>query len=545
MFALVFNTPADGILSMLRGVDDLRQHQLGECQQKVNKLKMTASFFYDSRDSGRDMKMSAPSQYVLAKTETDHELSKLVTIKQEEDDTLPPQRVPSKEYLAAKRQYEQNLLMRQQYLMSQAALSEDQKQYLIRRGVVTPSQTADKLSHPGHSLPNRSYDRPSAYPQHVTTSNVQYSMVMPPQAAPTMASGVQRVPPHMIIQPQYPARVQPTHSHGVQRISIRPGVQYANVPMMHYMPYQGDFETPTYISHQGQVHHVPPQSAFVYAQEEGPVTVQHIPYGYAQVPMNYAQGPALVFDSNANLQPTFIREETNTGRESLGTVSGGKKARLKRMRVPEGEEENDTGTKRTRSSKRKKTDNVAEGNANQHDDVNIDGPALPLTHGELLKQKKRNMAFPKGTFLVRYADLDSDQYAGHIWLVDNHQLLQKYTYDGLDASNVKVFSRTERYSGWLCTCPWLYHPLSDVKSILGNMEKVSITNYPTRDELFARREEEKLKAPEPEPMEEHQETVPSDGDHSGDEHDIDVNDKEEVDDLPLFKTEPIEISAEN
>ncbi|ETN70028.1 hypothetical protein NECAME_00976 [Necator americanus] len=316
-------------------------------------------------------------------------------------------------------------------------------------------------------------------------------MVMPPQAAPTMASGVQRVPPHMIIQPQYPARVQPTHSHGVQRISIRPGVHYANVPMMHYMPYQGDFETPTYISHQGQVHHVPPQSAFVYAQEEGPVTVQHIPYGYAQVPMNYAQGPALVFDSNANLQlggdpqenrplkeciihcfslfvANFIREETNTGRESLGTVSGGKKARLKRMRVPEGEEENDTGTKRTRSSKRKKTDNVAEGNANQHDDVNIDGPALPLTHGELLKQKKRNMAFP-----------------------------------------------------------------------------VSITNYPTRDELFVRREEEKLKAPEPEPMEEHQETVHSDGDHSGDEHDIGVNDKEEVDDLPLFKTEPIEISAEN
>lgn len=56
-------------------------------------------------------------------------------------------------------------------------------------------------------------------------------------------------------------------------------------------------------------------------------------------------------------------------------------------------------------------------------------------------------AVQKGTFLVRYADLDSDEYAGHIWLVDNHQLLQKYTYDGLDASNVKIFSRTERVSG--------------------------------------------------------------------------------------------------
>ncbi|VDO93535.1 unnamed protein product [Heligmosomoides polygyrus] len=82
----------------------------------------------------------------------------------------------------------------------------------------------------------------------------------------------------------------------------------------------------------------------------------------------------------------------------------------------------------------------------------------------------------KGTFLVRYADLDSDEYAGHIWLVDNHQLLQKYTYDGLDASNVKIFSRTERYSGWLCTCPWLYHPLEDVRGSLGNMEKVRNSN---------------------------------------------------------------------
>uniref|UniRef100_A0A0K0DIM8 Uncharacterized protein n=1 Tax=Angiostrongylus cantonensis TaxID=6313 RepID=A0A0K0DIM8_ANGCA len=127
---------------------------------------------------------------------------------------------------------------------------------------------------------------------------------------------------------------------------------------------------------------------------------------------------------------------------------------------------------------------------------------------------------PKGTFLIRYEDLDKPEYAGHIWLVDNHRLLQKYTFDGLYPSNVRVFSRTNRFSGWLYDRPWLYHPLYDVKSVLGKMEKVAIRNHPTRDELLARRNTESRRALETEleQMKVNEKTGASDGGCSDKEH---------------------------
>ncbi|KAJ1348523.1 hypothetical protein KIN20_003840 [Parelaphostrongylus tenuis] len=138
----------------------------------------------------------------------------------------------------------------------------------------------------------------------------------------------------------------------------------------------------------------------------------------------------------------------------------------------------------------------------------------------------------KGTFLIRYSDLDSSDYAGHVWLVDNHQLLQKYTYDGLDASNVKVYRRTERFSAWLYNAPWLYHPLRNVKD-LGNLEKVSIEEQPTKDELLARREAESKKATTleselSEVTEKTEVTGSSDDEHSDDEHEQETSMHEEL-----------------
>lgn len=92
---------------------------------------------------------------------------------------------------------------------------------------------------------------------------------------------------------------------------------------------------------------------------------------------------------------------------------------------------------------------------------------------------------------------------------------------------------------------FLEQNLVDPHSLDSWLVQVSITNYPTRDELFARREEEKMKAPDPEPEPEHteeaQETAHSDADHSGDEHDCDEQENEETEELPLFKAEPDEL----
>ncbi|EYC11755.1 hypothetical protein Y032_0049g1750 [Ancylostoma ceylanicum] len=442
----------------------------------------TASFFYESAEGAQRAGSSTSSQHAVNKAESTEKPSRLVPVKQEEPPSQP-QRVPSKEYLAAQRQYQQNLLQRQQYFLAPGALSQDQKEYLLRRGPVPPSQIPNRAPQPVPSLPNQCYARAPVYPQqNVPPSNVPYSVVLPPRATATRAPPIpQRLPPHMVVQPRYPSGVPIQPPLIPQRIPMRPGVQYANVPVR-YVPYEGELPppppppppAPAYIPQPGQVPHLPPQGTIVYTQDGRPIPVQHAQFAYAPVPMEYVQGPPVVYDNNMNFQNVIVKEEPVDPDEqkTIGNVEDGrKKRRLRKAKMAEGEGEDDVGTKRRRTGKRKRGENGVDGEASQQADANPDAPPPPLTHGELLKQKKRNMAFPKGTFLVRYADLDSTEYAGHIWLVDNHQLLQKYTYDGLDASSIKVFSRTERYSGWLCTCPWLYHPLPDVKNILGNMEK--------------------------------------------------------------------------
>ncbi|KAK6040104.1 hypothetical protein COOONC_22390 [Cooperia oncophora] len=302
------------------------------------------------------------------------------------------------------------------------------------------------------------------------------------------------------------------------------------------MRYEGDVNVPSY-SHYHQAE-VPALgvSPFPVHQQNGVPSMPQAQMGYSQVPYEY---PMHGSDYNNNM--TFRDVLGTEAVDGESAVDGGI---VKRRKRPRKVRTSDIMARRT--NKRKKLSSETEGAEASLADTNVlgDGPPPSLTHGELLKQKKKNMAFPKGTFLVRYADLDSDEYAGHIWLVDNHQLLQKYTYDGLDASNLKIFSRTERYSGWLCTCPWLYHPLSDVRGILGNMEKVCVRNHPTRDELFARREEESKKAPDPEPeqMDTAEEAVNSDTEHLCDEHEAIMGlPDDSLGEMPLFKTEEPDI----
>ncbi|KIH62359.1 hypothetical protein ANCDUO_07358 [Ancylostoma duodenale] len=387
----------------------------------------TASFFYESGDCAQRAGSSTSSQHAVIKVETSEKASKLAPIK-EEQPSPPPQRIPSKEYLAAQRQYQQNLQQRQQYFLAPGALSQDQKEYLLRRGSVPPSQFPSRVPHPSPALPNQCYTRAPVYPQqNVPPSNVPYSVVLPPRAVASRGPPIpQRLPAHMVMQPRYPSgvpAVPPPHAFVPQRMQMRPGVQYANVP----------------------------------------VRVSNIRYTSTSFRYYFNN---VFLDVIVKEEPVDPDEQNTT----FNVEDGRKKRRLRKAKMAEGEGEEDVGTKRRRTGRRKKGESGAEREANQQADANPDAPPPALTHGELLKQKKRNMAFP-----------------------------------------------------------------------------VSITNYPTREELFARREEEKLKAPEPEPEPEHteeaQETAHSDADHSGDEHDLDEQENEEAEELPLFKTESDELPA--
>ncbi|KHJ93579.1 hypothetical protein OESDEN_06508 [Oesophagostomum dentatum] len=380
-------------------------------------------------------------------------------------------------------------------------------------------------------------------------ANSQYQVGVPPgtvndRVQPTS----QRIAPQMIMPTRYSAGVQPAGAYLMQRISGGAGVQYAAVPVR-YLPREGELQTPVYITPQGQATQVPP-GTIVYMQDGRSVPIQPGQLAYTTVPLEYiqgTQGTPMAYDTNADIDNAVTKEEPADPTVEENTVKDGrKKRRLKRSKAVEGEDgATDVGTKKKRGRKRKKREGE-DGEEDKQPKNAGRAQRHSLGHGELLKQKKRNMAFPKGTFLVRYADLDNEEYAGHIWLVDNHQLLQKYTYDGLDACNVKVFSRTERYSGWLCTCPWLYHPLPDVKGVFGNMEKVAITNYPTREELLARREEELLKAPRPEPTKESQEAeemAHSDADHSEDEHEHEAQGNIQENTSPLPEPKPAKVTV--
>uniref|UniRef100_A0A8R1TS56 Uncharacterized protein n=1 Tax=Onchocerca volvulus TaxID=6282 RepID=A0A8R1TS56_ONCVO len=116
----------------------------------------------------------------------------------------------------------------------------------------------------------------------------------------------------------------------------------------------------------------------------------------------------------------------------------------------------------------------------------------------LSKQKNRvSMAFPvlrfnnydiqKGTFLIRYSDLetlDCDQ----IWCVDNHHMLLKYRLSTHIEGKRRLYlkSQPERFIGWKCEEPWHFYQLEVIERDRDN-SKVLIL-YPDAKELAECRE---------------------------------------------------------
>ncbi|VDO35857.1 unnamed protein product [Haemonchus placei] len=504
-----------------------------------------ASFFYEPGTSpGETATTSTSAQYAVAKVESTDGSYNANMVRHVPTVVHPQsQHIQTRGYILAHPQYQQQL-QRHHYYPQSAALAQQQREYLVRRdGIPTIQPGIQYYSQPSGQEQTGVITHPANIPYAMMQSAVQQQRL---QRNATATGGTQPVP--ILIRSRVPAGVQPQFQYGATQIGVKPELQYNGGEV--YMCYDGDVNLQSYNQYHAEVSPLGTNSFHV-NQQNGlsvQVPVHQAQFGYAQVPLEYAVGTP--HNNNVlNGQDAIIKAEAM---DEQTAVDGGLIKRRRRSRKSktdevtlEGEEAGGATVRKRRTSKRKKLINDIEGaeaSLAETNVVNGDSP-LPLTHGELLKQKKKNMAFPKGTFLVRYADLDSDNYAGHIWLVDNHQLLQKYTYDGLDASNLKIFSRTERYSGWLCMCPWLYHPLPDVMGILGNMEKVAVRNHPTRDELFARRDEESRKAPiiEEEHVDTAEEAVNSDVEHMCNEHE-DMTPKEELrGDSPLCKKEEPDI----
>ncbi|EFO17007.2 hypothetical protein LOAG_11496 [Loa loa] len=109
---------------------------------------------------------------------------------------------------------------------------------------------------------------------------------------------------------------------------------------------------------------------------------------------------------------------------------------------------------------------------------------------ELLCKQKSRMAFPKGTFLIRYCDLetlDSDQ----IWCVDNHHMLLKYRLTSHIEGKRRLYlkSQPERFIGWKCEEPWHFYELTVLERDRDG-SKVLIL-YPDAKELAECREKAK------------------------------------------------------
>ncbi|WKX91071.1 hypothetical protein Q1695_009704 [Nippostrongylus brasiliensis] len=429
-----------------------------------------------------------------------------------------------RDYASYQRQCQQQSLMqqRQQYYTQTVQLPQ-QRDYLIRQGHAIAQRFPISPVQPGIHYYGRASNAQEQQVIAAQAQNMSFPVMRPvlqqPQQRPQRNSVVpiERAP--FMVRQRGPAAVHPQLQYGTAAVAnVRTGIPYGSEQV--YVRYEGDVNHPVYSTYPTEV---PISDVSSMQQTEGvPVQCQ-----YPQYPVEYVMYPG-EYDNNVDFKDV-VKMEPCDQPTAIETASKMRRKRSKAVKATdimgEGDYGDCTPQGRKRTNKRKKFASELETgdqSFTEHSGTS-EGPSPPLTQGELLKQKKKNMAFPKGTFLVRYADLDSDEYAGHIWLVDNHQLLQKYTYDGLDSSNVKVFSRTERYSGWLCTCPWLYHPLTEVRGILGNFEKVSVTNHPTRDELLARREEERKKAPE---LNQDSLDVTQDGSDSEEEHSCDDNEEE-------------------
>uniref|UniRef100_A0AC34FX43 Uncharacterized protein n=1 Tax=Panagrolaimus sp. ES5 TaxID=591445 RepID=A0AC34FX43_9BILA len=84
---------------------------------------------------------------------------------------------------------------------------------------------------------------------------------------------------------------------------------------------------------------------------------------------------------------------------------------------------------------------------------------------EISKKSVYQMAFPKGTCVLRFADLNSENITDTIWLIENHILIRKLELEGPIAGGKPTFFRfTNRYQGWFYDEPWDFMPLTSVSN---------------------------------------------------------------------------------
>uniref|UniRef100_A0A0R3S678 Transcription initiation factor TFIID subunit 7 n=1 Tax=Elaeophora elaphi TaxID=1147741 RepID=A0A0R3S678_9BILA len=100
------------------------------------------------------------------------------------------------------------------------------------------------------------------------------------------------------------------------------------------------------------------------------------------------------------------------------------------------------------------------------------------------------MAFPKGTFLIRYCDLETLE-CDQIWCVDNHHMLLKYRLTSHIEGKRRLYlkSQPERYVGWKCEEPWHFHELTVLERDRDGSRVLIL--YPDAKELAECREKAK------------------------------------------------------
>ncbi|GMT29999.1 hypothetical protein PFISCL1PPCAC_21296 [Pristionchus fissidentatus] len=104
---------------------------------------------------------------------------------------------------------------------------------------------------------------------------------------------------------------------------------------------------------------------------------------------------------------------------------------------------------------------------------------------EEMRARKAKMTWPKGTFIVRLQDVKVRNGKDHIWLVDNHQLLQRYNNESgaVQPDGSRVYQKTDRYTGWMCHEGFHYFPLFDERHVLNQDGNKVTVMFPSEEEL--------------------------------------------------------------
>lgn len=84
--------------------------------------------------------------------------------------------------------------------------------------------------------------------------------------------------------------------------------------------------------------------------------------------------------------------------------------------------------------------------------------------GKVSRKNVYHLAFPKGTYVLRFSDL-SNHSTDTIWMIENHIMLRKLVLESsLIPGKATKFRMTNRYQGWYYDEPWDFMPLTKVEN---------------------------------------------------------------------------------